>query len=979
MKRTDLRQQAEAKLSKRKKSPATETDSLRLIHELEVHQIELEMQNEELVQARAEAEAVHRQYTDLYDFAPVGYFTLTRDGTIQMSNLTGANLLGAECNKLVKRRFGVFVSVESRPAFSAFLKKIFTTGNNEACEITLLKEGHELCWVRLDAVCSEDRSECRVVMKDITERKKVQEALKISEEKYHSVVTAIREGIVMQVRSGEIIACNPMAEKILGLTQDQMMGRTSVDPRWQSVHEDGSPFPGEVHPSMLTLQNGQAIRDAVMGVHKPNGELTWININSEPLYRPGEPLPYAVVATFVDITDRKQADEALRESEERYRLLANNVPDIIYSLDGAGNIVTVNSPAFERYGYTEQDSQGKPFLGFIHPEDREIVVGSFLKALEEHRKFTHGLQFRIVAENGLNYWFELNSQARFDSEGGYAGEDGVLRDITERKQAEEALQKSEARYAFIANHTNDVIWTLSLRTGKYTYVSPSVQKLRGYTPDEVMNQTMAESLTPESLQKATALIEKRLANRKPGDTSSYTSITLADQLCKDGSVVSTEAVGTMVFDQNGVPLEIVGVSRDITERKQIEDTLMFLLQSGYQDEDFFHSLARHLTSSLSMDYVCIDRLAGDQLSAQTLAIYFDGKFDDNVSYTLKDTPCGDVVGKAVCIFPSQVRHLFPLDVVLQEMPAESYVGSTLWSSQGKPIGLIAVIGRNPLSAASQRMAESILKLVAVRAAGELERQQAEEEIRQLNSSLEQRVEERTRELSDAQEQLVRQGKLAVMGELAGSVGHELRNPLSIINSAVYYLNLIQPNAEGKVKQYLGMIEQEVWNSEKIINNLLDFGRAISADLEVVPVSKLVDQTLEKFPPPASVDVTLDIPIDLPKLYVDPRQIMQVFGNLIVNAFQAMNGTSEAGGKLFISAALQDSMVRVDIRDTGVGIPPENLHKIFDPLYTTKAKGIGLGLPLSKKLIEANKGSIGVKSEAGKGSTFTVFLPVYENK
>jgi signal transduction histidine kinase len=176
-----------------------------------------------------------------------------------------------------------------------------------------------------------------------------------------------------------------------------------------------------------------------------------------------------------------------------------------------------------------------------------------------------------------------------------------------------------------------------------------------------------------------------------------------------------------------------------------------------------------------------------------------------------------------------------------------------------------------------------------------------------------------------------------------------------------------------------MIEQEVWNSEKIINNLLDFGRAISADLEVVPVSKLVDQTLEKFPPPASVDVTLDIPIDLPKLYVDPRQIMQVFGNLIVNAFQAMNGTSEAGGKLFISAALQDSMVRVDIRDTGVGIPPENLHKIFDPLYTTKAKGIGLGLPLSKKLIEANKGSIGVKSEAGKGSTFTVFLPVYENK
>ena len=178
MKKTDLRQQAEAKLSKRKKSPATETDSMRLIHDLDVHQIELEMQNEQLIQARAEAEAIHRQYTDLYDFAPIGYFTLTCDGTIRMSNLTGANLLGAERSKLVKHRFGVFVSIESRLVFNAFLEKIFTTGKNEDCEIMLLKEGHESCWVRLDAVCSEDRLECRVVMKDITERKRTELELK---------------------------------------------------------------------------------------------------------------------------------------------------------------------------------------------------------------------------------------------------------------------------------------------------------------------------------------------------------------------------------------------------------------------------------------------------------------------------------------------------------------------------------------------------------------------------------------------------------------------------------------------------------------------------------------------------------------------------------------------------------------------------------------------------------------------------------
>jgi len=140
-----------------------------------------------------------------------------------------------------------------------------------------------------------------------------------------------------------------------------------------------------------------------------------------------------------------------------------------------------------------------------------------------------------------------------------------------------------------------------------------------------------------------------------------------------------------------------------------------------------------------MDYVCIDRLQEEGLAAQTVAIYFDGKIEDNLFYTLKDTPCGDVVGKTICCFPKGVRHLYPKDVVLQEMMAESYVGTTLWSSKGQPIGLIAIIGRKPL--ANPNMAESILKLVAVRAAGELERRWAEEALRKKTYELGERVKE----------------------------------------------------------------------------------------------------------------------------------------------------------------------------------------------------------------------------------------------
>ncbi len=180
---------------------------------------------------------------------------------------------------------------------------------------------------------------------------------------------------------------------------------------------------------------------------------------------------------------------------------------------------------------------------------------------------------------------------------------------------------------------------------------------------------------------------------------------------------------------------IVIFSEVITERKALEDTQSFLLQCGWPSsgEDFFLSLARYLADTLSADFVCIDRLSGDCLSAETVAVYFDGKFEDNMSYALKDTPCGDVVGETICCFPRDVRGLFPNDEVLQDMMAEGYIGTTLWSSQGEPIGLIALISRIPL--ANPERAAAVLKMVSVRAAGELERKAAEEALKQSEERL----------------------------------------------------------------------------------------------------------------------------------------------------------------------------------------------------------------------------------------------------
>jgi PAS domain S-box-containing protein len=165
-------------------------------------------------------------------------------------------------------------------------------------------------WIRSRAFVLRDPAGqvCRMAgsFEDITDRKMADDALRESEERYRSVIAAMQDGIVLLDTDGHIVACNASAERILGLTADQMMGRTPHDPRWRAIHEDGSQFPGATHPPMVTLRTGQPCRDVVMGVHKPDGSLTWISINSQPLYKADGTTLSGVVASFEDITDRKR-------------------------------------------------------------------------------------------------------------------------------------------------------------------------------------------------------------------------------------------------------------------------------------------------------------------------------------------------------------------------------------------------------------------------------------------------------------------------------------------------------------------------------------------------------------------------------------------------------------------------------------------------------------------------------------------------
>ena len=266
---------------------------------------------------------------------------------------------------------------------------------------------------------------------------------------------------------------------------------------------------------------------------------------------------------------------------------------------------------------------------------------------------------------------------------------------------------------------------------------------------------------------------------------------------------------------------------------------------------------------------------------------------------------------------------------------------------------------------------------------------SEEELREFNEELRATDEElraaneelqtANEELREAQEQLIRSEKLAAIGKLAGGVGHELRNPLGAIKNAVYYIkgkliNSELAKREPRIIEFLGIVDDEISSSNKIIDDLLNFSRVAKPAVSPTKIRKVMEDALSYLAVPENVEVINKLDANLPEVEVDANQIRQVFANIATNAIQAM----PEGGKLTINARKGDKFLEVAISDTGGGISGDVIGKIFDPLFTTRAKGIGLGLAVCKSIIERHGGAIEVESRAGKGTTFTVKLPLKAN-
>ena len=423
---------------------------------------------------------------------------------------------------------------------------------------------------------------------------------------------------------------------------------------------------------------------------------------------------------FRDVIERNKVEESIRKAEKYYRSLIERATDGIV-LIGKDDRITYASPAAKRmFGYDKDADNFPEPVASTHPDDLPAVLDSLQKVINDP-SYVPILEYRFKRNNGEWLWVE-STCSNLLTESGIEAIVINFRDISERKRAEDILRENEKRFRVIFENVPIGMFQSSVE-GKLIFVNPAFADMFGYdSPEEcleiVNKSSVADVLYNDPERRPVYLNKIELSENK-------WEIFENRYHRKDGSVFD----GVLSFGKRqetiSGDLYLYGFVQDITHKTKIEETQQFLNSAGWtnSEEDFFQSLCRFLSGTLGMEYVCIDLLLPEKQEFQTIVNFAQNTFANELCYKAEGTPCGEVVGKSVVCYERDVTDLFPTDAYLRELDAESYAGATLWSSKGKPLGIIALIGKQPIE--NRSMVESVLNLVSLRAAGELERREAE--------------------------------------------------------------------------------------------------------------------------------------------------------------------------------------------------------------------------------------------------------------
>ncbi|MEI6308744.1 MAG: PAS domain S-box protein [bacterium] len=527
-----------------------------LLHELQVHQSELEMQNDELRRTQGELEASRARYFELYDLAPVAYLTLDENGIILEANLTAAKLLGMERSKLVGQRMSSQILPEDQDTCYLHQKALFHTGEKQVYEVRLLPSEGASLWVRIEAEAGklghEEAAVCRAALIDISEKKKSEQTLQRSLSLFDSIDEVI---YVADMESYEILFVNKTMQRIF---EKPLVGGVC----YREFQGLDRPCPFCTN-SIIRKAGHQPHR---WEHHNPVANRDFAIVDRMIPWSDGREVRLELAT---DITARKQAEAALRESEERFRTLYENSTIGLYRTTPDGRLLLVNPNMVEMLGFASFEeilARNLQEEGFATADER----ARFLEAIERDGQ-VKGFESAWTRKDGTIIFLRESACAIRDSQGNTLYYDGTVEDITDRKQSEEALRKSEEKHRLLVETMLDgVYW--SSHEGRFLEVNPAMVRMLGFgSRDELLAIDIKSQLyfSPEE-RESTSLDEK------------HEEMSVFRLRKKDGSEIWVEAHGRQVINDEGVVLYHQGVLRDITERRKVEEALRVSEQAARQ-------------------------------------------------------------------------------------------------------------------------------------------------------------------------------------------------------------------------------------------------------------------------------------------------------------------------------------------------------------------------------------------------------------
>jgi PAS domain S-box-containing protein len=871
------------------------------------------------------------RYRTLFESAREAVLSTDTDGKILSANPAALAMLGYTLDELVnKHAIELYQNPMQR---KEMLRKLMEKGYVETYELTLTKKDGTYVYVLGSATVHKDSKgnilRTEGIFSDITERKKAEEELRKSEEqsKYllefqSKVIDTAIVWIDLLDADGNVTLWNRAAELISGYSRQEVIGHGRI---WEWLYPDSKYRTEVLAKAKKIIGEGEQVEHFETTIKCKDETLKTISWHSNNILdEHGKPI--GSIAVGVDVTEIKKTRERVRESEEKYRSLFENARDLIVTVDIEGNITSANNILLE-YGYERNELVGKSVFNLLSGEYWEIFQDYF-------RKLTEGKpiegEFKIKSRQMQKYRIVEYRSNPIIQDGKVVGAQVIVRDVTERREIEEKLRDSEEKFRAINASANDAILLID-DEGKFSYWNPAAEKMFGYTKEEADNKKMYELITPERFRgDHTSAFEKF---KKTGEGRIIGKTVEMAAIRKDGTEFPVEfSLSALQVKEKQYAL---GIVRDITERKKMEERLK---QYSEHLEELVEKKTNELLES-EKRYSALVEEANDGVAIiqDEKIVFVNKKAPGIIGYTREE-----MIGLPFETFLDEnyrqhVKELYQRKLRGEAAPPTLEMEWIAKTSEHVPVELSATLINYLGSPAI---------LVIIRDISERKR---------------------------IEKQHVKLEKLATIGELATMVAHDLRNPLTSIRNASFYVKGTCPHKENTecrtALEMLNIIDQETIFANNIINELLEFSTKGPLQKGKKNINRIIEDSLKVSNIPKSINIEKHF-AGKTTARVDKGQLQRVLLNIIQNAAHSMPN----GGKLIITTTGTKDHVEITFTDTGTGMAKEGMSKLFTPFFTTKAKGIGLGLAICKRIVEEHGGTIGFKSKVGQGTTFTITLP-----